>query len=109
MKRSELKNKANKSKLKEDYDRYKKQKNFVVNLNKRKKKSFFNKISQETHQKSFWNTCKAVFPGKSGKHQDNIMLEKDGQIISDDTTVADILNNYFVNIFKDLNITPWKS
>ena len=62
IKRSRLKNKANTSKSKLDYVAYKKQRNFVVNLNKKCKKAFFAKISTDSTRNSMWKFCKSVFP-----------------------------------------------
>ena len=44
MKRSRLKNIYNKTKNIDDYSNYKKQRNFVVNLNKQSKREFFKKV-----------------------------------------------------------------
>ena len=63
MKRSQLKNVANKTKSIDDINRYKKQRNYVVNLNRRSKKSFFVKIgtTQNNNTKSYWKTYKPLF------------------------------------------------
>ena len=53
MKRSELKNKANKTKYHEDILNYKKQRNLVTKLNKNSKKAYFNSLSGDTSKKPF--------------------------------------------------------
>ena len=53
MKRSKLKNKANKTKLPVDINNYKKQRNCVVNLNKRAKFGYFNRHDRKDG-KPFW-------------------------------------------------------
>ena len=55
MKRSKLKNKANKTKLVDDLLKYKKQRNLVVKLNKNCKKEFFDNLEIKNNSKSFWN------------------------------------------------------
>ena len=57
---SKLKNKANKTKLPVDFNNYKKQRNYVVNLNKSVKFEYFNRYDCK-HGKPFWVTCKTLF------------------------------------------------
>ena len=109
MKRSQLKNKANRSKSQQDYETYKKQRNFVVNLNRKHKKYFFANISNDSHKKSIWNFCNTVFPSKSGGNSERITLEHNGRMITDEKTVANIFNIHFVNIVKSLNLPQWSS
>ena len=52
MKRSQLKNKANKTKSLEDLIKYKKQRNLVVKLNKNCKKV---NLETKNNSKSFWD------------------------------------------------------
>ena len=62
MKRSRLKNVANKTKSPLDISNYKKQRNLVVSLNKKQKKALFNSINLDNkNNKSFWKTCKPLF------------------------------------------------
>ena len=107
MKRSALKNKANKSKSVLDYQAYKKQRNYVVNLNKKCKKAFFATMSNDSHKKSMWNLCKSIFPSKSGGANEKITLEHNGYIVTDEKTIANIFNIHFVNIVKSLNLPQW--
>ena len=58
MKRSQLKNKANKTKSVDDLIKYKKQRNLVVKLYKNCKKEFFDNLETKNNSKSFWNKCK---------------------------------------------------
>ena len=55
MKRSQLKNKANKTKSVDDLIKYKKQRNLVVKLNKNCKKEFFDNLETKNNSKSFWD------------------------------------------------------
>ena len=65
MKRSKLKNKANKTKSVDDLTKYKKQRNLVVKLNKNCKKGFFDNFEIKNNSKSFWDKCNAYFSNKS--------------------------------------------
>ena len=52
--------------------------------------------------KKCWKTIKPNFSDKIKTHK--IILVDDGEIISDNTKIADIFNKYFVNIVKVLDI-----
>ena len=58
MKRSRLKNKANKTKSCNDIINYKKQ---TVKLNKKSKFEYFNKYDPNRQAKPFWVNCKPYF------------------------------------------------
>ena len=60
IKRSRLKNKANKTKDPSDIKNYKKQRNYVANLNKEAKLEYFSKF-ESNDNKPFWVNCKAYF------------------------------------------------
>ena len=53
MKRSRLKNKANRSKDPVDIANYKKQRNLVVSLNRQAKSEYFNKVSNSKNSRPF--------------------------------------------------------
>ena len=57
MKRSRLKNKANKTKKPTDIRNFKKQRNYVVNMNKQAKIEYFNSYNF-ADSKPFWINCK---------------------------------------------------
>ena len=61
MKRSRLKNKANKSGIEEEKRLYNIQRNKVSKLNKRKKTYFKEKLPKGNNVKDFWNYCKPYF------------------------------------------------
>ena len=62
MKRSRLKNKANKSRLPADLSKYKKQCNLVVKLNKK-----YKKLNVATKSKPFWDKCNPCVSNKRAK------------------------------------------
>ena len=53
MKRSRLKNKANKSQLPADLSKYKKRRNLVVELNKKYKKEYSENLNVATNSRPF--------------------------------------------------------
>ena len=83
------------------------------------KKNFFNNIStcDITDNKTFWKTVKHLFTEKtqtkskitliekkvvSGVDQEQIVSEK---VISEDQTVAEVFDKFFINIVPNLKIT----
>ena len=64
MKRSQLKNKANKTKDPKDILKYKKQRNYVVKLNNQSKQEHFDSLSPFLDSKPFWKSCKPYFSNK---------------------------------------------
>ena len=79
MKRSRLKNKANRSKDPVDIVNYKKQRNLVVSLNSQSKSEYF-KVSNTESSRPFCETCKPYFSNKHTRGDSKIMLiENDEQ------------------------------
>ena len=64
MRRSQLKNKANKTWNATDVSNYKKQRNYVVKLNNQCKKDHFGRLNPEKGSKPFWKICKPYFSNK---------------------------------------------
>ena len=106
MNRSRLKNRANKTKSPTDIKNYKKQRNYVVKLNKTAKFQYFNE-SDEKNQKSFWKNCKPFFTNKHSKADTNIVLKENGELLLENDKIADTFNSYFGNIVKNLNLHEW--
>ena len=106
MKRSRLKNIANRTGSSNDYVIYKKQRNVVTKMNEQLRKRFFSNIGNEdkSGKKCFWKTCKPLFSQKSVAPDARISLIENDHVISDDVVVANIFNDYFVNITTALPI-----
>ena len=64
MKRSQLKNKANKTKDPKDILKYKKLRNYVVKLNNQSKQEHFDSLNHFLDSKPFWKICKPIFSNK---------------------------------------------
>ena len=102
MKRSRLKNIANKTKNPEHVAAYKRQRNLVVNLNRQAKRSFLG----QAKQKDFWKICKPNFSDKTGLNKERIILVENGEILNDDSVTAEVFNNYFNRITDGLDLPP---
>ena len=104
MKRSQLKNKANKTKSLEDLIKYKKQRNLVVKLNKNCKK-----VTLETkdNSKSFWDKCKPYFSNKHSKGDSDILLMEKDELLLKHKKDADVFNLYFQSITDSLDLFEW--
>ena len=108
MKRSRLKNKANKSGKEEDKRLYNIQRNKVSKLNNKLKKTYFKeKLPKGNNVKDFWNYCKPYFTNKGICNDDRIVLVEKDKILNKDSDISETFNNYFVNITKDLGIFDW--
>ena len=108
MKRSWLKNKANKSGKEEDKRLYNIQQNKVSKLDNKLKKTYFKeKRPKGNNLKDFWNYCKFNFTNKGICNDDRIILVENDKILNKDSDISENFNNYFVNITKDLGIFDW--
>ena len=100
MKRSRLKNKANKSGKEEDKRLYKIQRNKVSKLNIFKKKYFKEKLPKGSNVKDFWNYYKPYFTSKGICNDGRIILVENDKILNKDSDISETFNNFFVNVKK---------
>ena len=107
MKRSKLKNIANKSSNPNDMANYRRQRNLVVNMNRKAKKSYFNSIDANSSSKHFWKACKPLFSNKSNAINERIQIVEEGELVNNSSEIATIFNNYFNRITDSLNILIW--
>ena len=105
MKRSRLKNRLNKCKTNENWIAFEKQGKFCVKLPRQSKKSYYSKLDPKvvSDNKQFWKIVKPLFSNKIHGNSCINLLE-DNVVVSDDTKVAEIFNEYFVDIGKGLGI-----
>ena len=73
MKRSRLKNIATRSQNPDDWSNYRAQRNLVVNINRKAKKTLFDSVDIKSSQgsKAFWKTCKPFFTNKGCRRKDS--------------------------------------
>ena len=105
MHRSKLNNIFHKTRAKEYWSNYKKQRNFCVNLLCNTKKDYFQKLNIKdlTDNKKFWKTIKPFFSNK-GLNSNKLMLREKDVVVADEKALATLMNNYFVNITADLDL-----
>ena len=68
-------------------------------------KEYFNSLNMKhvSDNKLFWKTVKPFFNDK-GSNSSKITLVEENNIISDEEEIANIMNNYFINVTKTLNL-----
>ena len=108
MLRSRLKNNLNKQSSDENWNNYKKQKNFCVKLLCHTKEKYSSDINVKSipDNKKFWKTIKPFFSNK-GLNTNNMLVEDNG-IVRNEEIMANIMNNYFTNITTHLKLKPTK-
>ena len=106
MKRPKLKNKANKTKDPTDIRNYKKQRNYVVNLNKEAKLEYFSKYESDDN-KPFWVRCKPYFTSKYSKADTDIMLSENGELILKNKEIANTFNDHFGFNVDNFGLNHW--
>ena len=101
MKRSRLRNKYLKNRTEINKLAYKKQRNLCVNVLKKTKSSYYEKLQPSSirDNKKFWKTVKPLFSEKT-MSTDKITLIEDNVIVSDNQKVAEIFNTFFGNAVK---------
>ena len=106
MKRSGLRNKLLKSNSEADKKNYAKQRNYCVPLLRKTKKKYYGNLDSRKikDNRTFWRTVKPFLSNKSVENVKIILVEKE-EILTKDNSVAKVLNNFFSNIVKTLEIS----
>ena len=103
MHKSKLHNMHKKLKTKESWEAFKRQQNKCVSIEHKNICSHFTELAGKCgncNNKKFWSEIKPFLTNKhSGKGQ-NIVLSENEIVVRDSTQVAEILNNYFINIVE---------
>ena len=105
MHRSKLKNKFNKNRTNENWENYRRQRNLCVNTLRKSKRDYFQNLNSKnfSDNRTFWKTIKPYFTNK-GLNSNKLLLKEGNKIISNEKELANIMNNYFVNITQELNL-----
>ena len=105
MKRSRFRNKFLRDRTDISREEHKKQRNLCVSLFKKAKKDHFANLDTKsvTDNKKFWQTVKPIFSNKV-KAKTVIKLVENDVMIEDESEIAKIFNEYFVNIVKKVGI-----
>ena len=92
--------------------RLQKQKNICVSLLRKAKRKHYEDLSiaDVTDNKKFWKRVKSLF-GNKIKGNPNIALVENNDLITDEKSLAETFNDYFVNVLSNLgiNILDYKS
>ena len=101
--RSISRNKFLKDKNQQSRNDYQEQRNLCVALVRRAKQQYFHSLDLNLiiDKKYFWKTVKPLFSEKIS-HKDIISLTEDRKTVTEDLQVAQIFNNYFINIIRIL-------
>ena len=105
MVRSRLRNIYLKIRSPNNRTNYVKQRNFCVNLLRKTKSNYYNNLNIDdiTDNRKFWKMVKPCFTDKVNTNEQITLVDND-KIISDSSTVADVMNTYFSNIVELLEI-----
>ena len=105
MKWSKLKNKYNKKRNYENWSIYQKQKNYCLSVLGKTKKGYFEKldIKETGDNETFWKTVAPYFSDKGNKSSKTTLVENN-ITIANEKRVEELMNKYFINITKNLNL-----
>ena len=83
---------------KKNWETYRQQRNFVNKLRWQSIRNYFvEHCTGSSKQKDFWPTIKPFLTNKDSHFQNNIILSNNDEIINNQSDVAEIFINYFVN------------
>ena len=105
MHRSRLKNTYIRKRIDKNWENYKKQRNFCIDLLCKTKTEYFKNLNVKDlpDNRKFWKTIKPYFSNK-GLNSIKLLLKKKGNLVSDEKELATIMNNFFINITKDVEL-----
>ena len=108
MNRTMLRNVYLKKRLDENRKKYSKERNYCVSLLRRTKQKCYSYLDEKgiTNNKKFWRTIKPFLSDKTPFNAKIILIE-DGEIISSDNEMADVLNTFFSDIVNNPNLPEY--
>ena len=103
--RSKVKNIYNKYRTEDNWANYKKQRNFSVNLLRKTKAEYFQKLNLKdlSDNRKFWKTINPFFSNKV-LNSNKLMLKENSRLISKEKELATVMNTFFVNITESLDL-----
>ena len=111
-KRDYLKKVASRSKNEMDWQNFKQQRNFVINLKNRLKNQYFqNKIDDnKDNSKKLWKTLNTLIPNDKKSNNITHFLTDEGKEISDKKEIAETFNRFFSTVGSKLaSVFPFSS
>ena len=105
MHRSKFKNIYSKKRTNNYWANYKKQRNFCVNLLRKTKTDYFQNLNIRdlSDNRKFWKTVKPYFSNK-GLNSNKLLLKEKENLASNEKQLATIMNSFFININKGLEL-----
>ena len=104
MLRSKLRNRCNKNRTEENERGFKKQRNLCVKLLRKTKCNYQNlDLKNLSDNRKCWKTVKPIFSGKV-QTSSSVTLAEGSLFISNDKAIAEIFNEYFVNITGSIDV-----
>ena len=105
MHKSKLKKTKNKKRADVNFANYKKLQNFCVTLLRRTKKDHFQNLNAKdlSDNKKFWKIFTPYFSNKR-LNSNKMLLKEKGGFVSDGKQLASVMNKFFINITKSLNL-----
>ena len=102
MTKSRLRHKYNKTKTSENWNAYKKQRNLCTSLRRKNIKRHFENLTFEDQSgnRSFWKAIKPYLTNNGKVSNDNFILYENSEFISDEKDVAEVLNDFYINIVE---------
>ena len=97
--KSKLRNIYNKNKSDLNWNNFKKQRNICTSLKRKAKKKLF--IEKNKDQISFWKIFGPYITNKGHHSKEDYIVSDNGELINDRKKVANLFNNYFINIIEN--------
>ena len=105
MHRSRLKNTYIRKRNVKNWENYKKQINFCVDLLRKTKTEYFKNLNIKdlSDNHNYWKTTKPYFSNK-GLNSNKLLLKEKGNLVSDEKELATIMSSFFIIITKNLEL-----
>ena len=105
---SKFKNIYNKKQTNDNWTNYKKQRNLCVKLLRKTKADYFQNLNIRdlSDNRKFWKTIKQYFTSK-GLNSKKLLLKQKGNLASNEKQLAGIINSFFINITKGLDLKEY--
>ena len=102
MSKSKVQNSYVKWPSRENFVAYKKAKNEFNSLTRKAKRKFFKKATKSgvMSNRTFWKTVKPFLTNKGCMTNDDISIEKDGDIVRDEEVLVELFNENYINIVE---------
>ena len=102
MDKSKAKNKYVKWPSRENYLLFKNVKNKCTSINKKAKKDYFKNATKDgiMTNKKFWNVLKPFLTNKGSFSEDQLSIEINNHLVTDEKTLADTFNEHYINIVE---------